>query len=204
MNNFQDKVGFVWSIAELLRGDFKQSEYGKVVLPFIVLRRLDCLLDETKEKVLQRSNNLQQGLDGQMRDAMLNKAAGGYGFHNISSFTFEKLKADPDNILANLHNYIAGFSESARDIFIDKFEIDKVMTADKKLEEQALANDIDQFRYGFEKKITETLIDRMERNEKISTMFLDNPEMRSYISDEIMKEVYWRFRQPSTAVSVSE
>jgi type I restriction enzyme M protein len=66
-------------------------------------------------------------MDNQLRDAMLNKVAGGYGFHNTSLFTFEKLKADPDNILANLHNYIAGFSEGAREIFLDKFEIDKII-----------------------------------------------------------------------------
>lgn len=127
MNNFQEKIGFIWSIAELLRGDFKQSEYGKVVLPFTVLRRLDCLLEGTKEQVIEKAASLSQGMDNQMREALLNKTAGGYGFHNISPYTFEALKAEPDNILANLHNYIAGFSESARDIFIEKFEIDKVI-----------------------------------------------------------------------------
>lgn len=77
MNNFQDKVGFIWSIAELLRGDFKQSEYGKVVLPFTVLRRLDCLLDNTKEQVIQKAEGLSQGMDNQMREVLLNKTAGG-------------------------------------------------------------------------------------------------------------------------------
>lgn len=84
-------------------------------------------------------------------------------------------------------------------VYFEQIVVD--LSADKKLGEQALANDIDQFRYGFEKKITETLIDRMERNEKISGMFLNSPEMRNYISDEIMKEVYWRFRGQSGAVA---
>lgn len=79
-------------------------------------------------------------------------------------------------------------------VYFEQIVVD--MGADKKLEEQALVNTIDQFRYGFEKKITDTLISRMEKNEKISGMFLNNPDMRSYISDEIMKEVYYRFRQP--------
>jgi type I restriction enzyme R subunit len=80
-------------------------------------------------------------------------------------------------------------------VYFEQIVVD--MGADKKLEEQALVNSLDQFRYGFEKKITATLIDRMERNEKISSLFLNNPDMRSYISDEIMKEVYWGFRQQS-------
>ena len=127
MSNFQDKLAFIWSIAELLRGDFRQSDYGKVILPFTVLRRLDCLLDNTKEQVLQKASNLPAGVDAQMREAMLNKVAGGYGFHNISPFTFAKLKDDPNGIGSNLHNYIAGFSESAREIFLDKYEIDKII-----------------------------------------------------------------------------
>ena len=127
MNKFQDKIAFIWSIADLLRGDFKQGEYGKVILPFTVLRRLDCLLDGTKDQVMKRLSTLPTGIDRQMREAMLNKAAGGYGFHNTSSFTFERLKAEPDSIAANLHNYIAGFSDDAREIFIDKFEIDKII-----------------------------------------------------------------------------
>lgn len=58
MTNFQDKVGFIWSVADLLRGDYKQSEYGKVILPLTVLRRLDCVLAPTKEKVLEQVDKL--------------------------------------------------------------------------------------------------------------------------------------------------
>ena len=58
--NIRGLGGFVWSIAEILRGDFKQSEYGKVILPFIVLRRLDCLLDATKQDVLEAAKGLSE------------------------------------------------------------------------------------------------------------------------------------------------
>ena len=58
MKNFQDKVGFIWSVADLLRGDYKQSDYGKVILPLTVLRRLDCVLEPTKEKVLEKGKAL--------------------------------------------------------------------------------------------------------------------------------------------------
>jgi type I restriction enzyme M protein len=63
MNNFGEKVGFIWSVAELLRGDFKQSEYGKVVLPLTVLCRLDCVLEKTKAKVLAKAASLPSKID---------------------------------------------------------------------------------------------------------------------------------------------
>lgn len=62
---------FVWSIAETLRGDFKQSEYGKVILPFVVLRRLDCILDETKSAVLDMASGLPDDMDDEARDTIL-------------------------------------------------------------------------------------------------------------------------------------
>ena len=58
MKNFQEKVGFIWSVADLLRGDYKQSDYGKVILPLTVLRCLDCVLEPTKEKLLERATAL--------------------------------------------------------------------------------------------------------------------------------------------------
>ena len=68
MNNFQEKVGFIWSIAELLRGDFKQSEYGRIVLPLTVLRRLDCVLHPSKDRVLARAKTLPKKADDKMKD----------------------------------------------------------------------------------------------------------------------------------------
>ena len=68
---------FVWQIAETLRGDFKQSEYGKVILPFVVLRRLDCILESTKDAVLKAHAGLPPGIDEQTRDMMLYGAIGG-------------------------------------------------------------------------------------------------------------------------------
>jgi len=73
--NVQSLASFVWSIAEILRGDFKQSEYGKVILPFIVLRRLDCILEPTKDAVLKAHAGLPSGVDDQTRDMMLSLAA---------------------------------------------------------------------------------------------------------------------------------
>lgn len=87
MKNFQEKVGFIWSVADLLRGDYKQSDYGKVILPLTVLRRLDCVLEPTKEKLLDRAKALPPKADEKMRELMLCQAAGaGMTFYNTSRF----------------------------------------------------------------------------------------------------------------------
>ncbi|MBF0548664.1 MAG: SAM-dependent DNA methyltransferase [Candidatus Riflebacteria bacterium] len=120
--NFQDKAGFIWSVAELLRGDYKQSEYGKVVLPFTVLRRLDWVLEPTKEAVLKKINELPANADDKIREKLLNRASEQM-FHNLSPFTFSKLKGDSEHIGANINNYLNGFSTNIREIFIDKFNL---------------------------------------------------------------------------------
>ena len=120
--DFGEHIGFIWSIAELLRGNYKQSEYGKVVLPFTVLRRLDCVLVPTKGAVQAQLETLPDNMDDTMRETALNLASG-HNFHNTSPFTFATLLDDPDNIAANLNNLINGFSHDVRDIFIDRFKL---------------------------------------------------------------------------------
>lgn len=121
MTNIKESANFIWSIADLLRGDYKQSDYGKVVLPLTVLRRLDCVLDDTKADVLKKYSQVKT-MSIQNLDPILNKTAG-YNFHNKSPFDFDKLIADPNNIASNLRNYINGFSEDAREI-IEQFDFD--------------------------------------------------------------------------------
>ena len=117
INNYP---AFIWSVADLLRGVYKQSEYGRVILPLTVLRRLDCVLEPTKDKVLERAAKLPEYLEN--RGPVLAHTAG-QSFYNTSKHTFTTLIADPDNVAGNLRNYIAGFSESARDIIV-KFNFD--------------------------------------------------------------------------------
>jgi type I restriction enzyme M protein len=114
---------FVWSIAELLRGDFKQSEYGKVILPFVVLRRLDCILEKTKAEVLEVADSLPSDLDEEARDTVLSGVVGqDIKLYNLSRFTFESLKGqDAKDIHKNLLDYVTKFSANVRDIFLDKF-----------------------------------------------------------------------------------
>lgn len=122
MVNFQEKVSFIWSIAEILRGPYKPDDYGKVVLPMAVLRRFDCVLEGTKESVLQKYEQF-KNLPEESRDEILNREAK-QKFSNISKYDFSKLLSDADNIADNLRDYINGFSKTARDI-IEYFDFDK-------------------------------------------------------------------------------
>ncbi len=121
MADFKAKASLIWDVANLLRGDYKQSDYGKVILPLTVLRRLDCVLQPTKEKVLDYLPKVKDQPD-KTKDILLNKIAK-HNFHNRSKYDFDKLIADPDNIASNLRNYINGFSSSAREI-IEYFNFD--------------------------------------------------------------------------------
>ncbi len=121
MNNFADKVSFIWSVADLLRGPYKPPQYGRVILPLTVLRRLDCVLEPTKEKVLAKATEL-KGSKVANADPILNRVAKA-SFHNTSKLDFPKLKGDPDKIAANLTAYIKGFSSQVRDIF-EKFNFE--------------------------------------------------------------------------------
>jgi len=116
--NQQALSSFIWSVADLLRGDFKQSEYGKVILPFTVLRRLDCVLEKTKEAVLEELKAMKIAKINP-EPFLLRKS--GQSFYNTSRLNLENMLGDPDHIHQNLGKYIQSFSASARDIF-DHFE----------------------------------------------------------------------------------
>jgi type I restriction enzyme M protein len=112
--NHQSLSAFIWSVADLLRGDYKQSEYGKVILPFTVLRRLDCVLESTKDAVLAEYSAKQKA-EINPEPFLLRKA--GQSFYNISPLDMKKLMGDQDHIKENLFSYIQGFSPAVRDIF---------------------------------------------------------------------------------------
>ena len=121
VSGFQDRANFIWSVAdEVLRDDFKRGKYPDVILPFTVLRRLDCVLENTKGKVLERYESLKaaniENMDGQLR------RAAGHSFYNTSKFDFHKLHDDAPNIAKNLRAYINGFSPNMKEV-IDKFKL---------------------------------------------------------------------------------
>lgn len=129
-SSFSEASNFLWSVADLLRGDFKQYDFGKVILPFTVLRRLDCVLADTKDKVLARHEKLKEG-DVKNFAPILNRVTGVH-FHNVSKLDFKRLLDDPSHIAKNLTSYIKGFSEEVREIFIERFKIQEQI---EKLEE---------------------------------------------------------------------
>ena len=122
MSNFSERVSFIWSVADLLRGPYKPAQYGKVILPLTVLRRLDCVLEPTKQKVLEKAAALKASGIKDV-EPILNRAAG-QKFHNTSKLDFKKLRGDPDKVATNLAFYIKHFSAKARQIF-EYFEFEK-------------------------------------------------------------------------------
>lgn len=117
MKNWTEITSFIWSVADLLRGDFKPSEYGKIILPFTVLRRFDCVLAPSKAKILEANKTL----------TLANKAPvlrrfSGHDYYNISKFDFAKLLDDSNAIETNLRDYINGFSDDVKAI-LDNFEM---------------------------------------------------------------------------------
>ena len=116
--NQQALSAFIWSVADLLRGDYKRSDFGKVILPFTVLRRLDCVLEATKPAVL-KEKEAKAKLGVNPEPFLLKKT--GLKFFNQSELDLPKLLGDPDHIAHNLFTYVQGFSADVRDIF-DHFE----------------------------------------------------------------------------------
>ena len=122
--NINEKANLIWSIADKLTGVYKPHEYGEVILPLTVLKRFDCVLADTKEKVVMQAEKLP--VTFAQRDLMLKQIAK-HNFYNTSKYDFKKLLDDPDNIEENLMKYIQGYSKEALDI-IQKFEFEKQIT----------------------------------------------------------------------------
>ena len=112
--NFTELANFIWSVADLLRGDYKQADYGKIILPFTLLRRLDCVLEGTKDAVLKEyeaHKHSGAGLDHRL------KRKSAQAFYNTSPFTLPGLLDDQKHVRQNLIAYVGDFSEDARDVF---------------------------------------------------------------------------------------
>ncbi|MEV8309940.1 class I SAM-dependent DNA methyltransferase [Streptomyces flavidovirens] len=124
-----------WTVADLLRGDYRQSDYGKVILPFTVLRRLECVLEPTREKVA----DVVAELEGQDIDkGRFLRRASGHTFYNTTSLTLKKIAHDPQNAAKNLQIYVAGFSDNAREV-LEKYEFNQQI---KKLDSAKLLYDV--------------------------------------------------------------
>ncbi|MEB9406958.1 restriction endonuclease subunit M [Bacillus cereus] len=121
--NVQKQANLIWNVADILRGLYKPHEYGKVILPMTVIKRLHDTLMPTRETVLKAAEQCKD-MNDTMRNRMLEKAAG-YSFYNTSLYTFETLLADPANIETNFRAYLNGFSDNMQDILANfKFDIE--------------------------------------------------------------------------------
>ncbi len=176
-------ASFVWSIAELLRGDFKQSEYGRIVLPFVVLRRLDGVLAGTKDAVLEMAASLPEDMDDETKGQALGAVVGhGPSLWNTSRFTFETLRGqEAGDIHRNLVAYITEFSPAVRDIFIDKFQFPEQM---KRLQAAGLLWKV------FEKFCEADLSPDAVTNNEMGYLFEDLIRRFSEISNETAGEHY--------------
>ncbi len=131
MQNFSEKVNFIWSIADLIRDSFKRAKYQDVILPFTVLRRIDSVLAPTRRDVLETLAELRDEVDD-LHDLLCQKS--GFAFYNTSRYDFDLLLADAPQLADNLRNYIAGFSDNMREV-IERFDFDNTI---KKLDEANL------------------------------------------------------------------
>ncbi|MEZ9626934.1 type I restriction-modification system subunit M [Aliivibrio fischeri] len=122
-NNFSQTASFIWSVADLLRGEFKQSQYGRVILPFTLLRRLECVLEESKDDVVAQADKVKaMNLPEEAQEKMILRATNGLSFFNTSPMNLGKM--GQSDIKDNLENYIQCFSTDAREIF-EHFKFDE-------------------------------------------------------------------------------
>jgi len=122
-SNFSQTAAFIWSVADLLRGDFKQSQYGRIILPFTLLRRLECVLEQSKEAVVAQNEKVQaMNLPEEAQEKMLLRATDGLSFFNTSPMNLDKM--GQSDIKANLEQYVQCFSKDAREIF-EHFKFDE-------------------------------------------------------------------------------
>lgn len=125
MSNFQEKVTFIWDLADLLRGAYKRNEYQKVILPLTVLKRFDCVLNHSKKAVLEAYNKYKgqfENMEHVLQDSARDKNGNPLGFYNHSKYDFKTLLEDPEHIEQNLIHYVDSFSKNVQDIF-DNFYI---------------------------------------------------------------------------------
>ncbi len=122
LSEIRNHANLIWGIAELLRGDYKQADYGKVILPLVVMRRLDQVMEPTRDQVIARGKQLEAaGVEN--LELALRSVAGGQQFFNRHRLRFHQLLDDPGNIADHLRSYIDGYSALARQV-VDKFEFD--------------------------------------------------------------------------------
>jgi len=148
MENFQDKANFIWQVADdILRGAFRRHEYGEVILPFVVLRRLDCVLEDCKDAVIETHKKFKSKKLPDMTGILLQatktkRYPEGLNFYNTSFYDLRRLAQDAQNVEMNFWNYINGYSPNVREI-IENFRLDRIV--EKLLKNDYLFQLVDKF-----------------------------------------------------------
>jgi type I restriction enzyme M protein len=180
-NNFREKANFIWQVADdILRGAFKAHEYGDVILPFVVLRRLDLVLEPQKDAVIKQFDEFKHSLDEERLTPILRQAAGGINFYNHSVYDLHRLAQDSKNIELNFNNYLNGYSRNVREI-IENFQLEKIIT-------KLVKNDL---LYQLVEMFTEVdLSPKSVTNHEISYIFEELLRRFSEMSNETAGEHY--------------
>ena len=199
-SGFSEITNFIWSFADLLRGDYKQADYGKVILPLTVLRRLDCVLEKTKTKVLAKHDELKKAKQPEAMIEKLLVRAAGVPFYNVSRLDFERLKGEPGKIAANLTSYIKGFSANARDV-IEQFVADA--KEEKCVADRAKANSLENFELVMKDVVADLVVARMDRNKEIADAYFNEPEFGARLFKAIVRRVYEEIRTPGSPAPAS-
>lgn len=181
--NVTSEVNFIWSIANKLRGPYRSDKYKDVIIPMVIIRRLECALEDTKEKVLARFD-----IDPDLPTQVFCRTSG-YDFYNTSKYDLAELVNEPDNIAGNFREYIKGFSANVQDIIrslefdkqIDKMEEnDRLYSVVKAFSELDLApKTIDNVKMGY---IFEDLIRRFSENAEAGDHYTGRDIIKTMVS----------------------
>lgn len=208
MENFNQKTSMIWNVADILRGGWKQHEYQDVILPLVVLKRLDSILADTKQAVLNKNDEYQGKIND--LDPIL-KRTSKVEFYNISAYDFKLLLSDPKNIAKNFRLYITGFSKNIQDIF-EKFnfnvqlerleggdmlflviqELNKIDLHPSKVDNYQMGHIFEELLRKFSEMSNETAGEHYTPRDVINTMveILLSPDAKELKKPHVIKKIY--------------
>ncbi len=208
MENFNQKTSMIWNVADILRGGWKQHEYQDVILPLVVLKRLDSILTDTKQAVLNKNDEYQGKIND--LDPIL-KRTSKVEFYNISAYDFKLLLSDPKNIAKNFRLYITGFSKNIQDIF-EKFnfnvqlerleggdmlflviqELNKIDLHPSKVDNYQMGHIFEELLRKFSEMSNETAGEHYTPRDVINTMveILLSPDAKELKKPHVIKKIY--------------
>lgn len=208
MENFNQKTSMIWNVADILRGGWKQHEYQDVILPLVVLKRLDSILTDTKQAVLNKNDEYQGKIND--LDPIL-KRTSKVEFYNISAYDFKLLLSDPKNIAKNFRLYINGFSKNIQDIF-EKFnfnvqlerleggdmlflviqELNKIDLHPSKVDNYQMGHIFEELLRKFSEMSNETAGEHYTPRDVINTMveILLSPDAKELKKPHVIKKIY--------------